>query len=131
MASNPAAGRSLAGSCKDVPFYFAECGLPAFFLIRITSCFSATLIMISNASARSFIHSNAFLKPQSFVVKHRWIGVRLLDFSLNCSCYWYYILPAFCWRQVMNTLMNHYLFAKGCSADAILLSKLSKVASLR
>src|SRR5687768_5716367 len=47
-------------------FYFLDCGLPDFFLMEILSFSSATFIIVSNASARSFSHSNCFSRAAIF-----------------------------------------------------------------
>ena len=47
-------------------FYFSDCWVPGFFLIWMSNCFSATLIMISSASARSFSHFSCFSSTAIF-----------------------------------------------------------------
>src|SRR5437762_4477883 len=55
-------------------FYFLDCGLPDFFLIEILSFSSATFIIVSNASARSFSHSNCFCKAAIFFSRSCCVG---------------------------------------------------------
>src|SRR4030095_1579869 len=56
--------------------YCSDCWAPGFFLIWILRSFSAMLIMVSGASARSFSHSNCFSSAAIFCC----------NASVDCSC---------------------------------------------
>ena len=66
----------LTGDCICL-FYFSDCWLPDFFLIEISSCFSAISIMVSKANTLIFSHCNCFSRIAIFCCNSSWF----------CSCF--------------------------------------------